>query len=109
VIVDSPAVLAILFAEPDAPRYARAISDATLCRMSVATLVEVSVVVESQTGDSGSQQWDRFFRLAGFALEPMTEEQAYAARQARSDFGKRSSRAKRNFGDCFSYAGKNPW
>ena len=103
-IVDTSAVLAILFAEPDAQRYARAISDATLCRMSVATFVEVSIVVESQTGDSGSRQWDRFFRLAGFALEPITEEQAYAARQAWSDFGKGRSYAKLNFGDCFSYA-----
>jgi ribonuclease VapC len=74
VIVDTSAVLAILFAEPDAQRYARAISDATLCRMPVATFVEVSSLMESQT--SGSRQWDRFFRLAGFALEPITEEQA---------------------------------
>jgi ribonuclease VapC len=85
VIVDTSAVLAIVFAEPDAQRYARAISDATSRRMSVATFVEVSVVVESQTGDCGSRQWDRFFRLAGFALEPITDEQAYAARQACSD------------------------
>jgi ribonuclease VapC len=104
VIVDTSAILAILFAEPDAQRYARAISDATVCRMSVATFVEVSIVVESQTGDSGSRQWDQFFRFAGFALEPITEEQAYAARQAWSDFGKGRSRAKLNFGDCFSYA-----
>jgi ribonuclease VapC len=104
VIVDISAVLAILFAEPDAQRYARAISDATLCRMSVATFVEASIIVESQTGDSGSRQCDRFFRLAGLALEPITEEQAYAARQAWSDFGKGRSCAKLNIGDCFSYA-----
>jgi len=104
VIVDTSAVLAILFAEPDAQRYARAVSDAAVCRMSVATFVEISIVVESQTGDGGSRQWDQFFRLAGFALEPVTEEQAYAARRAWSDFGKGRSRAKLNFGDCFSYA-----
>jgi len=45
-----------------------------------------------------------FFRRAGFALEPVTEEQACAARQAWSDFGKDRSPAKLNFGDCFSYA-----
>jgi len=73
--------------------------------MSVATFVEVSIVVESQTGDSGGRQWDQFFRLAGFALEPVTEEQAYAARQAWSDFGKGRSGAKLNFGDCF----RTPW
>ena len=103
-IVDPSAVLAILFAEPDAEHYARAISNAPVCRMSVATFVEISIVMESQTGDRGSRQWDQFFRRAGFALEPVTEEQAYAARQAWSDFGKDRSPAKLNFGDCFSYA-----
>ena len=103
-IVDTSAVLAILFAEPDAERYARAISNAPVCRMSVATFVEISIVMESQTGDRGSRQWDQFFRRAGFALEPVTEEQAYAARQAWPDFAKGRSPAKLNFGDCFSYA-----
>jgi len=57
-----------------------------------------------ETGDRGSRQWDQFFRRAGFALEPVTKEQAYAARQARSDVGKGRSPAKLDFGDCFSYA-----
>jgi ribonuclease VapC len=104
VILDSSAVLAVLYAEPDAERFARAISDALVCRMSVATFVEVSIVVESQTGDIGSRQWDLFFRRAGITLEAVTEEQAYAARQAWSDFGKQRHSANLNFGDCFSYA-----
>src|SRR6266446_6240296 len=103
VIVDTSAVLAILFAEPDAERYARAISNAPVCRMSMATFVEISIIKEFQTG-SAVVNAISFFRLAGFALEPVTEEQAYAARQAWSDFGKGRSRAKLNFGDCFSYA-----
>jgi ribonuclease VapC len=103
-IVDTSAILAVLFAEPDAERFARSISDDPICRMSVATFVEISIVVEAQAGDIGSRQWDQFFRRAGITLEPVTEEQAYAARQAWSDFGKGRSRAKLNFGDCFSYA-----
>ncbi len=50
-IADTSAILAILFADPDAPHYARAISEAAVCRISVATFVEVSIVVEPQTGD----------------------------------------------------------
>jgi ribonuclease VapC len=95
VIVDTSAVLAILF-QPDAERYVRAIGNAPVCRMSVATFVEISIVMESQTGDRGSSQWDHFFRCAGFALEPVTQEQAYAARQAWSDFGKGRSPAELN-------------
>jgi ribonuclease VapC len=72
--------------------------------MSVATFVEVSIVVESQTGDTGSRQWDLFFRRAGITLEPVTEEQAYTSRQAWSDYGKQRHPANLSFGGCFSYA-----
>ena len=100
--VDTSAVLAILFAEPDAERYARAISNAPVCRMSVATFVESPsswkrAIAAAVNGISFSSR-------AGFALEPVTKEQAYAARQARSGVGKGRSPAKLDFGDCFSYA-----
>lgn len=103
-ILDTSAVLAVLFAESDAERYARAISDAPTCRMSVVTFVELSIVVEAQAGDTGNRQWDIFFRRAGIVLEPVTEDQAYSARLAWSKFGKGRHPAKLNFGDCFSYA-----
>lgn len=103
-IVDTSALLAVLFGEKDAENYARAISETDVCRISAATFVEVSVVVESQTGDAGSRQWDLFFRTAGISIDPVTEEQAYAARQAWSEFGKGRHPAGLNFGDCFAYA-----
>ncbi len=103
-ILDTSALLAILFGEKDAETYARAISEAESCRISAATFVEVSIVVESQTGDAGSRQWDSFFRTASIGIEPVTEEQAHTARQAWSDFGKGRHAAGLNFGDCFSYA-----
>ena len=103
-IVDTSALLAILFGENDAEIYARAMAEAELCRISAATFVEVSVVIEAQAGDSGSRQWDAFFRRAGLVIEPVSEEQAHAARQAYSDFGKGRKGAGLNFGDCFSYA-----
>jgi ribonuclease VapC len=103
-IVDTSALLAVLFGEKDAETYARAISEAEVCRISATSFVEVSIAVESQTGDAGSRQWDSFFRTAGLSIEPVTEEQAHAARQAWSDFGKGRHPAGLNFGDCFSYA-----
>ena len=103
-IVDSSAVLAILFNESDAQSYARAITEADSCRISAANFVEVAIVVEAQTKDSGSRQFDAFFRRAGIAIEPVTEEQAHAARQAYTDFGKGRHPAGLNFGDCFAYA-----
>ena len=103
-IVDSSALLAILFNESDAETYARAIALASACRISAANYVEAAIVVEAQTKDGGSRQFDAFFRRAGIVIEPVTEEQAHLARQAYTDFGKGRHRAGLNFGDCFAYA-----
>jgi ribonuclease VapC len=103
-IVDSSAILAVLFSESDAETYARAIAEADSCRVSAATFVEIAIVVEAQTKNSGSRQFDAFMRRAGITIEPVTEEQAHIARQAYTDFGKGRHGAALNFGDCFSYA-----
>lgn len=103
-IVDTSAILAILFEEGDAELYARALTQADSCRVSAATFVEAAVVVDAQTKDEGSRQFDAFIRRAGIAIEPVTEEQAHIARQAYADFGKGRHAAGLNFGDCFSYA-----
>ena len=103
-IVDSSAVLAILFNERDADTYAHALAQADACRMSAANFVEVAIVVEAQTTESGSRQLDAFFRRAGIAIEAVTEEQAHVARQAYTDFGKGRHPAGLNFGACFAYA-----
>ncbi|MCK6553590.1 type II toxin-antitoxin system VapC family toxin [Candidatus Binatia bacterium] len=103
-IVDTSAVLAILFEEGDAELYARALTQADSCRMSAASFVEAAVVIDAQTNDKGSRQLDAFIRRAAIAIEPVTEEQAHIARQAYADFGKGRHPAGLNFGDCFSYA-----
>src|SRR5271169_5417968 len=103
-IVDTSAVLAILFNESDAATYAKAIAEAGSRRMSAASFVEAAIVVEAQTQASGSRQFDAFFRRAGIVIESVTEEQAHAARQAYTDFGKGRHAAGLNFGDCFAYA-----
>ncbi|MGH9783748.1 MAG: type II toxin-antitoxin system VapC family toxin [Terriglobia bacterium] len=103
-IVDTSAVLAILFDESDAATYARAISEADSRRMSAANFVEAAIVVEVQAKAAGSRQFDAFVRRAGIVIEPVTEEQAHVARQAYTDFGKARHAAGLNFGDCFAYA-----
>ena len=103
-IVDSSAVLAILFGEPDANRYERAIAHASNCRMSVATLLEAAIVVESRVGASGGDQLDVLVERSPIELVPVTPEQLQIARRAWRRFGKGNHPAGLNFGDCFSYA-----
>ncbi|MHB8370143.1 MAG: type II toxin-antitoxin system VapC family toxin [Leptospirales bacterium] len=103
-IIDTSAIIAILFNEDDASLYAEAIVKADDCRISASTFVETAIVIEAQTKNGGSHQFDTFLRRAGIKIEPVTEEHAHIARQAYADFGKGRHPAALNFGDCFSYA-----
>ncbi len=103
-ILDTSAVAAILFGEPEALRYIQLIHDARRSLMSVANLVELSMVIEGQIGTDAGRQCDMFFRRAGIIIEPLTVEQGQIARQAFLDFGKGRHPAGLNFGDCFAYA-----
>jgi len=103
-IIDTSAIIAILFSEDDAEVYAKAITRADSCRISAATFVETAIVVEAQTKNNGGRQLDAFMRRAGITIEPVTEEHAHMARQAFIDFGKGRHPAGLNYGDCFSYA-----
>ncbi len=103
-ILDTSAIVAILFGESDADVFARAITRADSLKVSAATFVEAAIVVESQTKGKGSGQLDALLRRAAIAIEPVTEEQAHIARQAFADYGKGRHSAGLNYGDCFSYA-----
>ena len=103
-ILDTSAVLAIVFGEPGFEAFAEAIARAPSCKISAASFLEVSVVAEAREGDRGIRQCDSFLRSAGATVEPFTEEHALLARQGFSDYGKRRHKANLNFGDCFSYA-----
>jgi predicted nucleic acid-binding protein len=77
VIVDTSAILAILFEEDDAELYARALIGADSSRISAATFMEAGVVVDIQTEERGSRQFDAFLRRSCITIEPVSEEQAH--------------------------------
>ena len=103
-IVDTSAVLAVLFDEPDAERYVRALAGAARCRMSVANFLKTAVVLETRAGAAAGPNLDLLLERAPIELEPVTPEHAQAARRAWRRFGRGNHRAALNFGDCFAYA-----
>ena len=103
-IIDTSAILAILFGEPDAARYEKAIAMAWPRRMSVAALLEAAIVVESRGGTAAGNELDLLLKAASIELVPVTAEQADIARRAWRRFGKGNHPAGLNFGDCFVYA-----
>ena len=102
--MDTSAVLAVLFDEPDAERFTRTIAEAPHCRMSAANFLEAALVVEGRAGLVGGQELDLFIERAAIELVPISIEHAQAARRAWRRFGKGNHSAGLNFGDCFAYA-----
>lgn len=103
-IVDTSALVAILYGEPEAEDFVRLIVAAPICRLSVANQLELGLVIEGQLGAEGWRRADMFLDHAGIVIEPVTLEQGRLARQAFLDFGKGRHPARLNFGDCFAYA-----
>ena len=103
-IVDSSALLAVLYREQDAERYEKATASAARPRMSVANLLETSIVLEGRGGAAAGHELDLFLRDAEIELAPVTVEHMEAARRAWRRFGKGNHAASLNFGDCFAYA-----
>ena len=104
-IVDTSALIAILRDEPEARAFAIAIADADHRRISAANYLAAAIVIDGSHDPIASRRFDDLLREAAIAIEPVTEEQAKAAREAYRDFGRGSGHAARlNFGDCFAYA-----
>jgi ribonuclease VapC len=103
-VIDTSAVLAILFDEPDAKSYADAIEKADSRHMSTANYLEAALIVDTRGDSVASREFDLFFRRANFLVDPVTFEHAQTARQAYRDFGKGRHSAALNFGDCLAYA-----
>lgn len=103
-VIDTSALLAILWNEPERRLFNEAIEEAASRVMSVATFVEASMVMESRSGSAGLSDLDHFIERAGIALIPVDAEQGKMARRAFSRFGKGRHPAGLNYGDCFAYA-----
>jgi ribonuclease VapC len=104
IVIDSSALVAILRDEPERRPFIDAIVDHGAPRMSAATYVEASMVMELRRGDRAGREVDVFLEEVGITIEPVDEAQARIAREAFRRFGKGRHRAALNFGDCFVYA-----
>jgi len=103
-VIDTSALVAILFGEPDAERFAHALDAAPVRLLSAVTRVELSFVVEGRKGETGRADLELLLRDGGFDVAAVTPQQAEFAIEAFRRFGRGRHRASLNIGDCFSYA-----
>jgi ribonuclease VapC len=103
-VIDTSAVAAILFDEPDAAALEAKIADDAVRLMSAATLLEAAIVIEARLGDAGGREFDLWLHRAAVEILAVDAEQADLARRAWRRFGRGRHPASLNYGDCFSYA-----
>ena len=105
-IIDTSALLAILYEEPDAHLYERAIIGAPHPRMSAANYLEATIVVERRSGRDKGLELEELVTQHHIQLVPVTLDQMEVARQAWRAFGEGRGKqpAVLNYGDCFAYA-----
>ncbi len=103
-VLDTSAVIAILFREPEADLFAARIEAADRCLISAVTRVELSFVVEGRKGEDGRHDLDKLLRAMDAEIAAVTPQQADLAIEAFRRFGKGRHRAGLNIGDCFAYA-----
>jgi len=81
-VLDSSALLAILFSEAKRHAFVGAIDADPVRLMSAASFVECAIVVAAKRGPEGVRDLDHLIARAGIRLAPVDEEQAYLARGA---------------------------
>jgi ribonuclease VapC len=103
-VLDTSAIVAILLDEPERSAFDRRIENDPKRLVSAASRVEATLVIEGRKGEAGRARLDRFFRLTGAEVVPVTLEQVEIACAAFRDYGKGRHPAGLNLGDVFAYA-----
>ena len=105
IVVDTSAVVAIAFAEPERESFVRMIEEADKALMSTVSVVEARMVVHGRRGQRAVVLLDDLLRLPMFEMVPPGVAEMDAAYAAFVAYGKDSGHpAGLNFGDLFGYA-----
>lgn len=103
-VIDTSALAAILFDEPECESFLRWIAADEIRLIAAPTRVETGVVLEARKGQHGRSALELLIREAEVETVPFDSEHAELALDAWRRFGKGRHEAGLNFGDCFAYA-----
>lgn len=103
-VIDSSAIVAIVFGEPEAERFAAAILAAPRRLIAVANWFEVMMVVEGRHGRDRANDARIFLEELKVSPIPMDFVQLHEAVDVWRRYGKGNHPAALNFGDCCAYA-----
>ena len=105
IVVDTSAIVAMAFGEPEREAFAQVIQQADKALISTVSVLEARMVVHGRRGQRAVVLVDDLLRLPVFEIVAPGVAEMDAAYAAFVAFGKGSSHpAALNFGDVFSYA-----
>ena len=105
IVVDTSAIVAMAFGEPERGAFAQVIQQADKALISTVSVLEARMVVHGRRGQRAVVLVDDLLRLPVFELVALGVAEMDAAYSALVAFGKGSGHpAALNFGDVFSYA-----
>jgi ribonuclease VapC len=105
-VIDSSAIIAIFYEEPDYRKLLQLIEGAKSRVISASTLLEAGIVLDQSAAPSAEYR-DRlgeFLKNLKIRVIAFSEDHAQMAREAYRRYGKGRHPAALNFGDCMSYA-----
>jgi ribonuclease VapC len=103
-VIDSSALLAILFDEAEQRLFNEKIEADAVRFVSAASYLEVAIIIDDRLGYEGARDLTLFIAEAEIEIIPVTLEQAEIAREAYRNYGRGNHPARLNYGDCFAYA-----
>jgi ribonuclease VapC len=107
-VVDTSALIAIAWDEPERERFQNSIEREPVRLISAASVVEASIVVMYRAGrGAATRAVEDLIQLVeelDLEIEPVTSEHVRLAQLAYRTYGKGLHAAGLNFGDCFAYA-----
>ncbi len=103
-VIDSSALIALLFREPEAETFTTAIATASTRLVGTPSVLETTMVAVGRLGPIGRSLVERMISDIAAQVASFTPEQANRAIDAFLRYGKGRHPAGLNFGDCCSYA-----
>ena len=103
-ILDTSAILAVVFGEPDRDELLGRIGQAEVVGVGAPTLAETAIVLAARLGDEGPRTLARLVERAALVVIPFEQTHWQVAAEAWLRFGRGRHPAGLNLGDCLAYA-----
>ncbi len=103
-VIDTSAIIAILFHEEDRDVYIAAIERASRRLISAVNALEGAMVAEARKGEAAGREFDLLLHRARIDVVPMDALMVEEARRVWREYGKGNHPAGLNFCDCCAMA-----